>query len=106
MRAGELDRKVIIESSTETQSVGEPTPTWATFYTCWARKRPLGGSEGPAGGQQQFATARYEWLVRYKAGVLPKMRINESGVFHDIDLVDETGRRDGELRLVTTHRGV
>jgi head-tail adaptor len=108
MRAGELDSQIVIEASTETRNaIGEPIKTWVTFAgPLWARKRPLGGSEGPAGGQEQFATARYEWLVRFLPGVLPKMRADESGIYHDIDLVDETGRRRGELRLVTTQRAV
>lgn len=106
MPAGKRDRLVTIEQSTETQSVGEPVLTWTVLTRWWAEKLPLGGSEGPAGGQDQYATARYEWRGLSISGVVPKMRINEGGVFHDIDFVDETRGRQNVLRLVTTQRGV
>ena len=106
MPAGKRDHFVTIEKSTETQSVGEPVRTWAAHTTWWAEKRPLGGSEGPAGGQEQFATARHEWIELFVTGVLPKMRINEGGMTFDIDLVDDTGRRQNRLRLMTTQRSI
>lgn len=106
MPAGKRDRLVTIEQSTETQSVGEPVVTWSTVTRLWVEKLPLGGSEGPAGGQQQYAIARHEWRSLYFSGVLPKMRINEGGILHDIDYVDDTARRQNKLRLVTTQRSI
>jgi head-tail adaptor len=94
-----------IEKSTSTQTVGEPVLVWTVHGTWWHDKLPLGGSEGPGAGQEQFGVAHYERRGGYFPGVTTKMRLNERGVLHDIDFVDETERRQGKLRLVTTQRG-
>lgn len=105
MAAGKRDHYTTIEKSTSTQAVGEPVVTWSTHAPWWAEKLLLGGIEGLAAGQIQFGVARHEWRGGYLLGVTTKMRLNERGVLHDIDHVDETERRQGKLRLVTTQRG-
>lgn len=106
MAAGKREHYVKIEKSAETQLVGEPVVVWTTHARWWAEKLPLGGSEGPAGGQVQYATARNQWNGLWIDGVTPKMRLNDNGTLFDIDLVDDTGRRQNILRLVTTQRDV
>jgi len=102
--AGRRDHLVTIEKFTETQSVGEPVLTWSEHAKWWAERLPLGGSEGPGGGQQQFGTARYQWTGLYVAGVVAKMRLNERGVLYDID-VPHADYRKNSLVLITTLRG-
>lgn len=104
MTIGQRTTLATIEKSTETQTVGEPVLTWAVHGTWWHEKLPLGASEGPAAGQVQFGVARYERRGGYFPGVTTKMRLNERGVLHDIDVVDLTEQRQGKMRLVTTER--
>lgn len=104
MAAGKRDQLVTIQKSSETQSVGEPVVTWSTHATWWARKQPLGGSESAAGGQVAYATRRFQWEGLWIDGVHEGMRINDGGVLHEIDVVDDSGYRDNRLTLITTQR--
>lgn len=105
MRAGKLQRKVLIEQAVETQdSRGEPIAAWSTFSPWWAEPIFNGGGESQAADQQQHGTAQLGWKGRYLPGVVAKMRLNDNGVFYDIIDVDDTQRRDGKLQLMTTRR--
>jgi head-tail adaptor len=94
MRAGDLTHKVTIESTTETlNSRGDPidsAPT--TVATWWARYEEIEGSEGQAAGEKAFATVRAHWKGHYLPGITTKMKLNEGGVLHDIERVDESQR--------------
>lgn len=107
MEAGRLDRKITIESIPETQNpAGEAVPgTPVVVATLWGQKTRSGGGEGQV-ADQPFAVGRYHWQLRYVAGVIPKMVLNDNGVLADILEVDETGRRQGELHLEVIERGV
>ena len=102
--AGQRDRLVTIQKSTESQSVGEPVLMWSTHATWWARKLPLGGSEGSAGGQIAYANRRDQWDGLFVSGVHEGMRLLLDGVTYDIDAVVEANRRQNVLRLATTQR--
>jgi head-tail adaptor len=102
--AGRRNQFVTIQQSTQTQSVGEPVLTWSTYATWWAEQRPLGGSEGPAGGKAAYATRRYQWEGLWVSGVHEGMRLNAGGILHDIDVADQSGQRANRLVLVTTQR--
>ena len=108
MRAGKLDHKVTIESVTETaNSRGEPVESApSTFANWWAQYEEIEGHEAPAGNEKAFATVRAHWAGRYLPGVTTKMRVNEGGLLHDIERVDESRRQQGELHLYTTRRAV
>lgn len=103
---GDYDHRVIIEQPTESQNaIGETTATWSTFSNWWASKTHLGGGESETNGQR-YATATYEWKGNFISGVTTKMRLNEGGLLFDITAPDETGKRDGVLRLVARQRNV
>lgn len=105
MEAGKRDRLVTIQKTTETQPIGEVVASAPIVHArWWAEKLPLGGGEGPAGGQVQYATRRNEWRGLWIDGVTEKMVLNEDGVLHDIELVDTTGRRQNRLSLVTMQK--
>lgn len=107
--AGRMDRRIIIQQRTDTEDArGELVPTWATWATVWAQKQPLRGREFFSAGQMQTpADVRYR--IRWRAGVLPTMRVLDGGVPHDIvgdpidvdgagvvlELMCTTGVRDG-----------
>ena len=102
--AGRRNRLVTIQKSTQTQDVGEPVLVWSAVSPWWAEKLPRGGSEGAAGGQAAYATRANTWRGGWINGVHEGMRLNDRGVFHDIDVVDDSGRDQNILVLHTTQR--
>lgn len=95
MRAGELDRKIIIQSLTQTRDAyGATVDVWATFAEVWARKRDIRGDEYFA-AQQVNARVDVVFLIRYLAGVTNTMRISYNNQFWDIRSINEIGRREG-----------
>lgn len=105
MAAGKRDQLVTIQKSTETQTVGEPVIPWSTHAKWWAEELALGGSEGRAGGQAEYATRRRQWRGLYVAGVHEGMRLLlADGTTLDIDAVAEANYRANRLVLVTTQR--
>lgn len=104
MRAGELDRKIVIERVTETQNaIGEPVASWATFATVWAAVKPVRGREYFA-AQGMQAEADSVFRIRWLDGVTPKMRISYDGAVYDIQHVAELGRRAGLELYARVHR--
>lgn len=101
---GKRDRYVTIRKKSQTQSVGEPVLANSTHAQWWARQRPLGGSEGQAGGQIAYANRRYIWEGSWVADVHEGMELVDDGVVHDIDFVDASGYRSNRLTLTTTQR--
>lgn len=95
MRAGGLDRQVVIQTATETQgATGEPAVTWGTFATIWASRRDtLGRERVMAGAETAMADAVFR--IRYLSGVTAKMRLVEGSDVWDIVALAELGRREG-----------
>ncbi len=95
MRAGELDRKIVIQSLTQTRDAyGALSDTWATFATVWAKKRDVRGDEYFA-AQQVNARVDSIFTIHYLSGVLETMRIACDGKYWDIRRLNELGRREG-----------
>lgn len=76
MRAGALDRRITIEQVSEVQGTdGHPVQTWSSFYVCFADYIPVQGSERfESAGLHSMELGRF--IIRYKSGITPKMRIN------------------------------
>lgn len=105
MRAGDMDRQIVIESATETQNgIGEPVATWSTFATVWAQVMPLRGSEYVA-AQAINTEIDTIFRVRWLAGVTTKMRVSYGAQYYDIQYLAEIGRRVGLDLLARIHRG-
>lgn len=97
--AGQLDRRITIESRVVTQSgTGAAGETWTTFATVWAGKRDLSGREYFEARQDQ-AEVTTEFTIRYLAGLKREMRILLDGDTYDIRHVAEIGRRAGQKVL-------
>lgn len=95
MRAGELDRQIVIEQPNEVKGTkGELITTWLTFATLPAHFRPLRGREYFAAGQVN-AQENAAFTMRWMSGITPKMRINFDGKIWDIRNIAEIGRREG-----------
>lgn len=95
MRAGDLDRKIIIQSATDAQDdYGAVTQTWATFATVWAKKRDIRGSEQFV-AQQVNARIAATFTIYWLDGVTEEMRISYESQYWDIRSINEIGRREG-----------
>ena len=73
-RVGAMRNYITIEESTETNTTGERTLTWAEYKSCWASVMPLDGKE-KFNLQQTMAEVTHRIRTRYISGVNPKMRI-------------------------------
>jgi SPP1 family predicted phage head-tail adaptor len=75
MLAGKLRHSITIQSkSVSRDEYGEEEITWGTYHTCWAAISPLLGREFLE-AQQMQARVTHRVTIRYKAGVLPEMRV-------------------------------
>jgi head-tail adaptor len=118
MRAGPLDRRVIVQRVT--RSLGDdggPIETWAAVGPArWARRRPVSGEERFT-TEQLAAKEQVEFQLRWSsdlAALQPLDQIIEPASdasfspvptrsIYDIVAVQEVGRREG-LRVVTARR--
>ena len=99
MRAGRLNKKIIIESKTEViDSVGDVAETWSTFATVWAEVRTQSGREFIQ-AKETHSELTHVVTMRYLSGVTPKMRINNGGEYLNILSVFDPTTRKKELRL-------
>lgn len=74
---------------------GGETQSWNVFANnIKAEILSVSGREFFAAQEQQNGV-NYKITIRYKAGILPKMRINQNGVIYNIKAVlpDSTGQR-------------
>jgi len=107
VEAGKYRFPITIRKFTETQSIGEPVLMMSVFANVWANYEDIGGSEGPAGGQQQFAIARRRYEIRPLTGLQRKMRVFHQGLEWDIDEISEVLRGlKRELHLFCTGRSL
>lgn len=97
MRAGKLDRRLIIQRKSITYSdSGEPIETWATLATVWAQARPNRGDERFS-VRQLVGTAVMTFLIRYRSDLALTVedRLSYDGKTWDIADLRELGRRVG-----------
>lgn len=101
MRAGDLDRRIVLEQNTPTRdSLGAPIASWATFATVWAQVRPQRGTE-PFQGDQENPRRPTTFRLRYRGDLTEDMRIVYAGDTYDIESIAEIGRQEG-LEITAT----
>jgi len=100
MRAGRLADRVTLQSKSATRdAMGGEVITWADVATLWAEVSPLRGKEFFEAGQTQSQIdARI--TCRYRAGVVPTMRITHGSDIYDIQAVINPGSRNQVLELM------
>lgn len=95
MQAGRLDRRITIQTLTETQdSEGHPVKSWSALDTVWAQALPVRGGEQFLNAQK-YAESEMRFQIRYRTDVTVKHRIVYDGKNYDILAVLEIGRRRG-----------
>lgn len=91
--AGELDRRVEIQRTTEVQdSFGQVNLTWVQLAQVWARFEPGGGGESFV-AEQRSSRAQAAFTIRYRAGITPRMRVKLDSDVWEIEAVEEPQRR-------------
>lgn len=99
MRAGQLRNRITIEQYTSTRdTMGGEVKTWATVATVWA-------SKAHQTSREFFAAAKVNaeitdlFIIRYRSGITPKMRISYDSKYYDIIGADDPDGRRRELHL-------
>lgn len=106
MNIGALDRKITIQSNTQTKSstTGEVTYVWATLASVWATLTyPKGGTDRNEAIEQGRSTTitPVEFTIYYRTGVTEGMRILYDSEYFNIMRVNKVGQRNEMLKLVT-----
>ena len=94
LSAGDLTHRVTIQQlGTAQDTAGQQVQTWTAVATVWADVRFLNGLESIKADAPVGVVAA-SIRIRYRAGVLPAMRVLYDGAFYDIKAVlpDPTGR--------------
>lgn len=98
MKAGALDRRIIIERAyDERDEFNEPIKRWRPLAGVWASKQDIRDAERIA-SQEVGAEVTTRFQIRYSASVAdvdPKDRIIFEGRVYDIVARKEIGRREG-----------
>ena len=108
MNAGELDRRVTLQSYTTVRSaLGDEVRTWSTLAAVWAKVIPVSGREFANTTLEQKLTEktlrfRIRWLASARKDT--KLRVLYDGEAYDVKHIAEIGRRVG-LELVGVVQG-
>ncbi len=98
MRAGKLDRRIVLERFTTTvDDYNEPVKSWSTLATVSASYEPLSDGE-KFRASETAAEASARFVTRYSTTVAdlnPKDRLTFEGDPWEIVRVKEIGRREG-----------
>lgn len=104
LRAGKLNRQIVVEKKTSTWGGAD---TWSTHAAMWADFRAPTGL-GIIGGQFQSADAtvsrvQYSVRVRYRTDITADMRIVSGGIVYEIRQVipDVAGRVYTDIVVAT-----
>jgi SPP1 family predicted phage head-tail adaptor len=103
---GDLRHRVTIEEATITRDdFGGEIETWGTVATAWAAVEPLQGREFLEGRRAE-AEVSTRIRVRYRAGIVPGMRVSWGDHVYDIEAVIEHESKRRELRLMCRELGI
>lgn len=85
--AGRLDQRVTLQTpATGQDAAGEPTAGWTDVVTVWASVVDISGREYVAAAGVQNA-AQTKIGIRYRAGVVPAMRVLHGATAYNIEAV-------------------
>ena len=100
-QAGELDRRITIQSfTTSTDSFGEVNKSFITLANVWAKVEDKSGKEGEE-SEQIIATKRVEFFIRYRADINEQMRIIYENETYKIESIINDDSRKAFQKIVT-----
>ena len=93
MQAGRLNRRCTLQQpGTTTDELGQPIPGWTDVATVWASIVDVSGREYVAAGGLQNA-AQTKITIRYRAGIVPSMRVVHGSDAYNVEAVLGQDRR-------------
>ena len=93
MQAGRLNKRITIQSpATGQDATGEPTTGWTDVATVWASIVDVSGREYVAAGGMQNS-AQTKITIRYRAGIVPSMRVVHGSDAYNVEAVLGQDRR-------------
>ena len=98
---GDLRRRVTLQqrSSEAANSYGQASTSWTDVVSTWADIQPMNGRElMSAQAQQSEVTHQVE--IRYRTGVLPRMRVVYQSRVFEIQSVIDVGMQHRRLTLM------
>jgi SPP1 family predicted phage head-tail adaptor len=103
VKAGALDRRVVIQTRTLTRNAyGEQVESWATLDTVWAQKLDVLGREF-FGSQRELAEGTAKFRLRWRDDLSVTDRLSFDSKTYDIVQISELGRHEG-LEIVAVAR--
>lgn len=106
VRAGALDRRVTLLAPEPLRgAAGGYSESWAPVARICAKVTDLTGREFFAAAQVN-AEVTTKFLIRYRAGVTPQMRVRWRDRDYDIVTVAEVGGRDDGIEIMAKARVV
>jgi SPP1 family predicted phage head-tail adaptor len=96
MDIGDLDRRVTLltVSTAQDPNTGEEVETFTAGATVWGQKLDVTGRER-FGASQVNAEVDTKFMLRYRTGITPEMKLRCDGVDYDIVVPPiEIGRRE------------
>jgi SPP1 family predicted phage head-tail adaptor len=101
MRAGTLDRRIIIQDKSEAiDAYGYRTPTWSTFLTVWAKPEQKLGQE-KTDDENRSTERMVNFIVRYNSTITNDMRVIWESNYYKIEDIKEFGRQEGMIISTT-----
>ena len=107
MRAGTLNERITIQNAAPTQDAnGEMVPAWTNLIAegdgdVWASVIDITGKEYVTANANQ-ASVQTKITIRYRAGILPAMRVINQGAIYNIEAV--LGQNKRSLLLMCTRK--
>lgn len=100
--AGDLQHRITLQQRVAgVNALGQAQTSWVNVAEVWAAVEPLRGREFFAAGQAQSEVST-RVTIRYRAGVVPAMRVVWRGEPHDIEAVIEPQGQKQMLELMCT----
>ncbi len=100
MEAGRLTRRVTIQTATATRnSIGEEVRSWSDVASVWGEIRPLSARE-LINAKAAMAQVTTRITIRYRAGMLPSMRLISGGTVYQITEIIDPGMRHEVLECL------
>lgn len=100
-QAGQLDRRITIQSyTTTTDDFGEVVKSFTTLANVWAKVEEKRGGEGED-GNQLVATKKVEFLIRYRSDIDEQMRISYNNETYKIETILNADARKAFQKIIT-----
>ena len=101
MNPGDLDRRIVIQSLTESiDDYGQAVQTFSTLATVWSKVEEKSGSEGEEGDQIK-AVKGVNFTIRYRTGITEKMRVSYDSNTYLVQAVINSDQRKRFITLNT-----